>query len=67
MQLPADICEGWWWLVHAGEQECVRLWRADVWMMWRAGENDAEELSAWLNTATAMERVAPASWERADG
>lgn len=69
MILPADICEGWWWVRWAdGDDEVVKVVKidtADRWQYWAPGYDRAIELGGW--SITALERVALPSWERGDG
>lgn len=70
MQLPADICEGWWWVggAHLGSSRSVALYlyRGKDGEWWLSDPADCR-LSELAPELTAMERVAPPSWERGDG
>lgn len=78
MNLPADLREGWYWVRWERDSqwegdlgiEVVYLRRNRVngeWRVERIGEEKSRALEMMLRHWTALEPVAPPSWERGDG
>lgn len=67
MQLPADLSEGWWWVRWTdGRTSVERIFYSRIlrrWMM-AAPDKPLDEAAGWMS---AMERVAPPSWEAGRG
>lgn len=62
MQPPADLSEGWWWVRwKVGRTSIERVYRDRG--RWMVGLLVETELEREAFIITAMERVAPPSWE----
>jgi hypothetical protein len=71
MQLPADLREGWWhirWVDDDLNPDTVYLepTHDGDYLLARVGSDTGSRLSRNLPSISAMERVAPPSWEKPD-
>ena len=63
---PADLREGWYWVQAGSHSEMVRIYRYDGrWAVYREHAQRCA-LSDLLHIWTALEPVAPPSWERGE-
>jgi hypothetical protein len=67
MDLPSDLSEGWWWVrwTDGDEEPCAVEAHHGEWIAWAPGNDYPLRITP--ETVTALERVAPPSWERGDG
>jgi hypothetical protein len=76
MQMPADLREGWYWLTYFGVgqtaadavTEVARVYRASsgAARVLMVGCDQEQKLGNMADRITALEPVAPPSWEKPD-